>query len=104
MMQRDLLLDGEAGLPPAKWSTLAYLALLEFAAANARFTAEDARLGAHKAGLPLPPDARAWGGVFKRAVRKGLITPDGYGPRRCGHMTPTIVWRPVILNQVVEEG
>lgn len=75
------------------WSELAFDALQNYASATSEFTAEEARQGIHDAGLALPTDGRAWGAVFKRAAARGLIRKGGYAPRRCGNMTPTIIWR-----------
>lgn len=76
------------------WSEEAFDALLAFAAtADADFTAERARAACHDAGLPVPPDARAWGAVFKRASGKGHIVRVGYAPRACGNNTPAPLWR-----------
>jgi len=74
------------------WSGQAFEALLAYCEAHDQFTAEEARAGMHALGLCLPPDGRAWGGVFKRAAKRGRIRKAGYAPRRCGNMTPTIIW------------
>lgn len=92
---------GEAGMQAAVdhaervdpgWSDLAYAYLVKFAI-NAprgeRFTAEaitDAY--AADAGFVQPPDQRAWGGVFLRAMNKGVLSiADFNGVRRKGHGT-----------------
>lgn len=77
----------------AGWSERAFNALLAYIANNESFTAEEARAAIHNSGLALPPDGRAWGAVFKKAASLGWIERDGFAPRRCGNMTPTIVWR-----------
>ena len=74
------------------WSARAYEALVAYALQCHEFTAEEARVSIHNFGLPLPPDGRAWGAVFKRAAAESLIIKIGYAPRHCGNMTPTIVW------------
>lgn len=74
------------------WSERAFAELHLYCQPGAEFTAEEARAAMHANGLPYPPDGRAWGGVFKRAASRGLIVKIGYAPRRCGNMTPTIVW------------
>lgn len=45
--------------------------------AEMAFTAEDVRRAARRCYFPDPPDARAWGAVFRRAQRDGLIKPAG---------------------------
>ena len=74
------------------WSERALDALWAYHLNHDEFTAEDAREKMHAAGLPYPPDGRAWGAVFKRAASLGWISRIGYAPRRCGNMTPTIIW------------
>lgn len=43
-----------------------------------RFVAPQARRWSHERGLELPPNNRAWGAVFFRARRLGIIVPDGF--------------------------
>jgi hypothetical protein len=74
------------------WSERALGALQAYCLSHSEFTAEEAREALHAGGLSLPPDGRAWGAVFKRAASLGWIEKAGYAPRRCGNMTPTIVW------------
>lgn len=63
-----------------KWSHMAYESLREFLiGATREFMGEDVRSYAHNHGLPLPLDARAWGGVMLKAARSGLIVKVGYG-------------------------
>lgn len=74
-----------------KWSDLAYQALLGM---RGEFTSEDVRIQAEYDGLPKPPDARAWGGVVKRALKAGHIRFLRYG-KSCNpfaHQRPVSVW------------
>lgn len=77
------------------WSDGAYAALRAYAKANSLFKSEDVRRHAHASGLPQPPDARAWGAVFQRAARDGLIRRVGYGKsmNRVAHGRPATVWQ-----------
>lgn len=64
-------------------------------AAGAGFTSEDVRDHADRLALPEPPHLRAWGGVFQRAARGGLIVKSGVTEARaarvhCGIIT---VWQ-----------
>lgn len=59
------------------WSDTAYAFLLEYAATEREFMAEDVRAAA--AGkVAQPPSLRAWGGVMLRAAKAGLITKIGF--------------------------
>lgn len=71
------------------WGDRAFEVLRMFAAAKrasgSSFTSEDVRnsiLGAH---LPQPPHLRAWGSVFQRAARAGLIVKAGIVESRAAH-------------------
>lgn len=56
------------------------------------FSSEDAVEVARCIGL-IPPDARAWGGVFQRARRAGVIRQSNETyPRRNGHGTRAFKW------------
>ena len=78
-----------------RWSERAFDALVDFLRApRAGFMAEDVRAYAENRGLPVPPDPRAWGGVFQPAARAGLIQKAGYDTSRNAHahLRPTQVW------------
>ena len=55
------------------WSDQAYEFVCEFAERRVEFRAEQVREHAERFGLPVPPSARAWGGVINRAVKASLI-------------------------------
>lgn len=78
----------------ASWSERAGDALTAFVKSGAEFTSEDVREYAEQAGLPAPPDGRAWGAVILRARKAGLIRLVRYSPGRnpvC-HSRPMAVW------------
>lgn len=54
--------------------------------ASATLRGEDIVNGAKLAGIR-PPDDRAFGPVFAKAIREGLIEPVGFAPRVKGHGT-----------------
>lgn len=77
------------------WSDQAYATLLSYAAISpVGFTAEDVREFAEKAGVPQPPNAKAWGGPFKRARIAGRIRRVGFGTARFSqaHGAPKALW------------
>ena len=61
------------------------------------FTSEDVRAYAKNLGLPDPPHLRAWGGVFQRAARAGLIVKTGTTTARAVNVHCAIIatWRAV---------
>lgn len=77
-----------------KWSDRAYDFLTAYLRANERLTSEDVREAAQGI-VPAPPSLRAWGGVFQRAARAGLIERAGYDTARDPkvHMNVVTVWR-----------
>lgn len=79
-----------------RWGDTAWSFLVDYARANLSFTAEDARQAAERAGaVPPPPDKRAWGGVFQRASRAGLIQRIGFVTARDPkvHCNNIALWR-----------
>ena len=77
-----------------KWADRAYDFLQGYLRTNERLTSEDVREAA-KGLVPEPPSLRAWGGVFQRAARAGLIERAGYGTARDPrvHMNVVTVWQ-----------
>ena len=77
-----------------RWSDKAFELLCEHAQRHAEFTSEDVRFAA-KDSIPAPPDGRAWGGVFQRAARAGIIARAGYVQARDPkvHCNVVTLWR-----------
>lgn len=78
------------------WTERAYGILVMFCARFPReaFTSEDVRLWAEQQGLPPPPDARAWGTIFRLAAKRRVIMATGQwreGGALC-HGRPQRVW------------
>lgn len=38
------------------------------------------------------PDSRAWGSVFRRAAKEGVIRKVGYAPAKSSNMSPKTLW------------
>lgn len=55
------------------------------------FSSEDFRTYASNLGLPSPPHLRAFGGVFLRAARAGLIVKTGFTTARAAHVHQSIL-------------
>lgn len=75
------------------WGDVAYLFLQKYAREHAEpFTALDVRTAASAWGLSDPPTPKAFGGVFQRASRAGVIRKIGYAPHAERHASPTVLW------------
>jgi Asp-tRNA(Asn)/Glu-tRNA(Gln) amidotransferase A subunit family amidase len=82
-----------------EWNNKAFEFLKRFIANhNGTFMTEEVRVYAEQMDLGRPPDNRAWGGVIKRALNKGMIESCGYSKTRNvkAHRTPAAVWRAVM--------
>lgn len=82
------------------WADNAYQFLLWFVF-NAResFLTEQVVRASLDAQFPPPPDARAWGGVIRRAYNAGIIRKclnhDGtirYAPATTSNLSPKVLW------------
>lgn len=69
---------------PEGWTDRATEALKAALSKGLMVCAEDIRQAAEASGLPPAPDGRAWGSVFSRAKRKGLLTYVGRSHRYMG--------------------
>lgn len=80
----------------AGWSDSAYAAICWYARLNpgVPWTAEDCTEWAQGlGGVPAPHDERAWGSIFTRAARAGVIVrSDLFYKRRKGHGTEARKW------------
>lgn len=87
----------EADVPG--WSDTAYGFLLAYARVHERFISEDVS-GASKArrDFPQPPTDRAWGPVYRRAVRDGVIVQDGAGRSARRHASICPRWRSLVFG------
>lgn len=83
------------------WGAAADEALRVFIAAKRgtgkAFTSEEVRNSIAAAGVPTPPHLRAWGSVFVRAARAGLIEKAGTAQSKAVHCHLAYVarWRAV---------
>lgn len=89
----------------ANWTHRAFAALEHYARTHREFMGEDVRQWAHHdAGLPMPPDGRAWGFVIVRGLKEGLYECVGYRKTRIppAHATPRAIWRSKIWQAPAE--
>lgn len=75
------------------WPALAYQFLQTFVRNQRKpFLGEDVIAAAEAYGLIAPPDRRAWGGIFQRASRSGLVVKIGYGPAKTRRLSSKPLW------------
>jgi hypothetical protein len=79
------------------WQDRAFELLAMFAKVKAQvgtpFLGESFRAYASTNGLEDPPDGRAFGAVFKRAAREGVIESVGFAPANSSNRSPKTLWR-----------
>ena len=81
------------------WTKIAYEFLEACAGVRQHpFLAEDVLEMAAAAHLPPPPDSRAWGAIFRRAARKGVIAKAGYAPAKTSNCSPKVLWRSLVAK------
>lgn len=75
------------------WTDFAVSLLRSFASRqSAPFLAEDFVEWATNGLIAYPADGRAFGGVFQRAAREGIIRKVGYAPARSSNLAPKCTW------------
>jgi hypothetical protein len=77
----------------AEWRELAYAFLIDFIATHSGFKSEDVSEASKLSGLPQPPTDRAWGSLYARAARAGLIEKNGTDVSERRHNSICIRWR-----------
>jgi hypothetical protein len=80
------------------WSEAAYQWLRRYANLHSRFISEHCTSWAAEQGFSSPADPRAWGAVFKRASKEGIIVRVGYGTSLRRHCSPTPLWHSEIYK------
>jgi len=78
------------------WEEEALAQIGAYATRNAYFLAEDVRA---TFGTPAHVDGRAWGGVFRQAVKAGLIVSDGFAPANSSNRSPKVRWRSLVFQR-----
>lgn len=75
------------------WSTMAYSFLLSFARTHLHFISEDVSGASKQEKFPQPPTDRAWGQIYRRAAKAGIIEQDGTGRSARRHASLCPRWR-----------
>jgi hypothetical protein len=94
--ERDAGMEAAAAGAEAQcegWGDLALEWLRKYALEHASFISEEATDAARLWGLVEPSNSKAWGPVFKKAAKEGIIKRDGYGNSTRRHCSPTPRWR-----------
>jgi len=80
------------------WADRAYEHLTTYAEAHNSFISHDVTDG-----LVSPTSQKAWGAVFVRAVRAGVIEKVGFGISGRRNMSPTPLWHSRIRSAAKDE-
>ena len=75
------------------WGEMAYTWIGSYARAHRTFIGEECTKAARAEGMTPPHDPRAWGSVFRRAAREGIIRRVGYAQSPQRHFAPTPLWQ-----------
>ena len=88
--------NAEQSMP--EWRAQAFEFLVDFAGANIEFISEDVSDASKEKGFPQPPTDRAWGTVYVKAVKAGIITQYGIGRSRRRHASICPLWRSLVFK------
>lgn len=97
--QRDVgmqLAADHADAVQPKWSDVAYAFLCQYARNNRSFISEDVSDASKAWGMVQPPTDRAWGMVYRKALKAGVILQDGTGTSRRRHASLCIRWQSLV--------
>jgi hypothetical protein len=80
------------------WSSRAYSLLCRYAETHEFFISEDVSDHSKSIGMSQPPTDRAWGPLYRRAQRDGVIVQDGSGRSRRRHASICPRWRSLVFG------
>jgi hypothetical protein len=80
------------------WNDRAYAFLKAYAERHDSFISEDVSDAAIAAGEPQPPTLRAWGTVYRRAIKDDVIIQTGAGRSRRRHASICPRWGSLICK------
>lgn len=75
------------------WPEQAFRHLIDYAETHETFISHNVTEG-----LPAPTDDRAWGNIFVRAAKVGIIKRIGYGVSHRRHASPTPLWQSCVFR------
>lgn len=85
------------------WADEAYSFLLSFAREHHFFISEDVSDASHGR-LRQPNTKKAWGQLYRRAAKDGIIVQDGTGRSRLRHASICVRWRSMIYQGGGKDG
>ena len=80
------------------WNDRACAFLVEFAKRHDSFISEDVSDAAILADEPQPPTLRAWGQIYRRAIKDDVIIQVGTGRSRRRHASLCIRWGSLVFR------
>lgn len=83
------------------WTDRAFEFLKSYARTHSSFISEDVSDAAILAGEPQPPTLRAWGSVYRRAIKDDVIIQNGSGRSRRRNASICPRWRSCICKVTV---
>ena len=81
-----------------EWADRAFAHLEQYAREHEAFISEDVSDASRDAGMPQPRTDRAWGAIYRRAAKAGVIVQDGSGRSRRRHGSICPRWRSLIFE------
>lgn len=75
----------------AMFYLVVFSSFVNFFSGKNQFLAEDV-IEFCKKNLFEAPDSRAWGSVFRRAAKEGVIRKVGYAPAKSSNLSPKTLW------------
>ena len=84
--------------PHRHWGDRAYDFLVRYAGAHGEFISEDVSDAAIAAGEPQPETLRAWGQIYRKAAKNGVILQTGIGRSRRRHASVCPRWTSLIYK------
>lgn len=83
------------------WTDRAFTFLCDYAKTHQSFISEDVSDASKEARFPQPPTDRAWGSVYRRAIRESVILQVGSGRSRRRHASICPRWGSLICKTAV---
>lgn len=82
----------------AGWNDQAYEFLVAYARQHRDFISEDVSDASKKVDFPQPPTDRAWGSVYRKAIRENVIIQVGSGRSRRRHASICPRWGSLVYR------